>query len=234
MRGGAWFIVSNILLTSGASQAATVKRRHLLIGYQVENVALTGAGVIDGNGPAFFGDCDEDSRFPSKAERQAGRKPLATNGSVFFPASELPGRPRLDSIIVGEAYHADIGDILACVRRAAEREEVLVITSHDIAPDAKGIHMKTEWLEKMFALAQELTLPVLGCADCAMADGGLAEQQDGVEQPQPLFPQLTMPAYRFRTLSRTRSLLCFVMSLPSGPSSSSLCPPYLRATAPRK
>jgi hypothetical protein len=34
--------------------------------------------------------------------------------------------------------------------------------SHDIAPDAKNIHMKTEWLEKMLALAQELKLPVLG------------------------------------------------------------------------
>jgi peptidoglycan/xylan/chitin deacetylase (PgdA/CDA1 family) len=94
--------------------------------------------------------------------KQAGRKTLATNEAVFFPASELPGRRRLDTIIMGEAYHTDIGEILACIRRAAEHKEVLVITSHDIAPDAKNIHMKTEWLEKMLALAQELKLPVLG------------------------------------------------------------------------
>lgn len=37
---------------------------HLILGYKVEDVAITGEGAIDGNGPAFFGECDEDSRFP--------------------------------------------------------------------------------------------------------------------------------------------------------------------------
>ena len=37
---------------------------HLVLAYRVENVAITGEGVIDGNGTAFFGECDEDSRFP--------------------------------------------------------------------------------------------------------------------------------------------------------------------------
>ena len=37
---------------------------HLVIGYRIEDVAITGEGVIDGSGPAFFGECDEDSRFP--------------------------------------------------------------------------------------------------------------------------------------------------------------------------
>lgn len=37
---------------------------HLILGYRVEDVAITGEGVIDGNGPAFFGECEEDSRFP--------------------------------------------------------------------------------------------------------------------------------------------------------------------------
>lgn len=37
---------------------------HLVIAYKVEDVAITGEGIIDGSGPAFFGECDEDSRFP--------------------------------------------------------------------------------------------------------------------------------------------------------------------------
>ncbi len=37
---------------------------HLIYAYQAENIAITGRGVIDGNASAFFGDCDEDSRFP--------------------------------------------------------------------------------------------------------------------------------------------------------------------------
>ncbi|MBR2839389.1 MAG: polysaccharide deacetylase family protein [Kiritimatiellae bacterium] len=38
---------------------------HLIIAYKVNDVAITGEGVIDGSGPDFFMDeCDEDSRFP--------------------------------------------------------------------------------------------------------------------------------------------------------------------------
>jgi hypothetical protein len=48
-------------------------------------------------------------------------------------------------------------------------------------------------------------------ADCALAEGGLAEQQDGVEQPQPLFPLVAIPAYRSRTFSRISSLPRFFM-----------------------
>lgn len=100
--------------------------------------------------------------FDPKGEKQADRKPLVTNDDIFVPAAELPKRRRLDTIIMGEAYHTDINEILACIRRAAQRREVITITSHDIAPDAKFIHMKTEWLEKMLALAKEIGLPVLG------------------------------------------------------------------------
>ncbi len=94
--------------------------------------------------------------------KQADRKPLVTNDAVFFPASDLPNRFRIDTIIVGEAYHTDIDEICACIRRAAERKEVLSVTSHDIAPDAKHIHMKTEWLEKILATAAECGLAVIG------------------------------------------------------------------------
>ena len=94
--------------------------------------------------------------------KQADRKPLVTNDAVFFPASDLPNRFRIDTILVGEAYHTDIGEIRACLRRAAERKEVLSITSHDIAPDAKHIHMKTEWLENILATAADCGLAVVG------------------------------------------------------------------------
>lgn len=37
---------------------------HLLYAVNAEDVAVTGEGTIDGNGPSFFGEADEDSRFP--------------------------------------------------------------------------------------------------------------------------------------------------------------------------
>lgn len=37
---------------------------HLVWAWCAEKVSITGEGTIDGNGPAFFGECDEDSRWP--------------------------------------------------------------------------------------------------------------------------------------------------------------------------
>lgn len=100
--------------------------------------------------------------YDPKGEKQAGRRPLAGNDAVFFPAADIPNRFRIDTILVGEAYHTDIDEICACLRRAAERNEVICITSHDIAPDAKHIHMKTEWLERILAEAKSLGLAMPG------------------------------------------------------------------------
>ena len=38
---------------------------HLVWAWCAENIALTGEGAIDGNGPAFFGEADFDSWFPN-------------------------------------------------------------------------------------------------------------------------------------------------------------------------
>ena len=102
--------------------------------------------------------------------RQADRKPLVTNDAVFFPASDLPNHFLIDTIIVGEAYHTDIEEICACLRRAAERREVLSVTSHDIAPGAGHIHMKTEWLERILATAAECGLAIIGFDELPRAE----------------------------------------------------------------
>ena len=100
--------------------------------------------------------------FDPKGEKQEGLKPIHTVDRAFFPASELGSRFRLDTVIAGEAYHTDIDDLLACIRRCAERKEVFVLTSHGIRPDAKGINMKTEWLERILATAKECGVAVVG------------------------------------------------------------------------
>ena len=68
----------------------------------------------------------------------------------------------MDCLIVGEAYNTHIDDLLACIRRAAARDEVLVVTSHDIAPEAKLIHMKTAWLEAILKTAHDNNVACLG------------------------------------------------------------------------
>ena len=41
-------------------------------------------------------------------------------------------------------------------------DEAFVLTSHGIHPDAKHIHMKTEWLARILATAEESGVAVLG------------------------------------------------------------------------
>ena len=87
---------------------------------------------------------------------------LVNTDEVFLPASELPRCRVLKGIGIGESYRTDIDEILACLRRAAARDEALVTYSHDIRPDAKTINMKTEWLERILATAHELGMRIIG------------------------------------------------------------------------
>jgi len=100
--------------------------------------------------------------YDPKGEKQAGLMPIHTVDRAFIPAEKAKGQFRLDTVIAGEAYHTDIDDILKCIRRAAERKEVFVLTSHGILPDAKGISMKTEWLESIHATAKKCGVRAVG------------------------------------------------------------------------
>ena len=100
--------------------------------------------------------------YDPKGEKQAGLVPVHTVDRAFIPAEKAKGQFRLDTVIAGEAYHTDIEDILKCIRRAAERKEAFVLTSHGIAPGAKGISMKTEWLERILSTAKECGVRVVG------------------------------------------------------------------------
>ena len=106
--------------------------------------------------------------YDPKGEKRAGLKPLVTDERVFFPVSELPKRRVLDRVLIGEDYNTDIDDIVACIKRAGERKEVLVLASHGIHPNARKIHMKTEWLETILATAKDCGVSVLGFDDIPM------------------------------------------------------------------
>lgn len=97
-----------------------------------------------------------------RGEHLAELKPLAPDDRLFFPAVDLPKRRVMCGIILGENYHTDIEDVAKCIRRAGERKEVLLFTSHGISPNAKGINMKTEWLERILAEAKAADVQVLG------------------------------------------------------------------------
>ena len=101
------------------------------------------------------------SPYDPKGEKRGMLKPIHTVDEAFIPSRELRNRFRLDTVLVGEAYNTDIEDILKCVRRCSARNEVFVVASHGIAPNAKGINMKTEWLELILATAKEYGVAVI-------------------------------------------------------------------------
>jgi hypothetical protein len=81
--------------------------------------------------------------------------------AVLIP-SVSPMPLSLDSAFAGEDDGTDIEKILSLVRQAAAEKKVFVLSSHGIAPDAKGNNMKTEWLEKILATAKACGLRAVG------------------------------------------------------------------------
>ncbi len=94
--------------------------------------------------------------------KENGLKPILEDDRAFFPVSDLPKHRLFGTIILGSAYHTDIDEFVACIRRIAKRNEVFIITSHDVSANPKPIGMKTEWLEKLLATAIECGVAVLG------------------------------------------------------------------------
>ena len=89
-------------------------------------------------------------------------RPLATCDGMFAPAATFLSRRTIPNVIMGDDYHTDIEDVLAAMERAGRRAELLSLVSHGISPDARGISMKTEWLERMLSSARRLGLVVRG------------------------------------------------------------------------
>lgn len=57
---------------------------------------------------------------------------------------------------VGEYYKTDIDALLKRLQDASDSNTIFTLFSHDIAPDAKAVHMKKEWLERILAKAVSL------------------------------------------------------------------------------
>ena len=100
--------------------------------------------------------------FDPKGEKLDRWRSVAKADGLFLSAADFVKARLVPNVIMGEAYHTDIEDIMRAVSRAGERGEVLFVVSHGISPDAKGISMKTEWLERMLSSADALGVLVRG------------------------------------------------------------------------
>ena len=106
-------------------------------------------------------DCELSRRF-TRFRAGAGTFRYNTNGTsivsldkAFFPVADLPKRRVLGGTGVGPHYRTDVDDLCRGIRRAAERDEVLVLYSHDIGAEPKGVGLSREWLERLLRTAAE-------------------------------------------------------------------------------
>ena len=97
-----------------------------------------------------------------KGLKQAGRLPLSLCDRAFIPASAIVSNRLLRTTILGANYHTDTNDLVRCIERARERDEALVLTSHDISEKPSGIGLPVSWLELILSKSEELGMAVVG------------------------------------------------------------------------
>lgn len=100
--------------------------------------------------------------YDPKGEKLDQWRPTTSCEPLFEPAADYLTLRHFKGVIMGEAYHTDIEDVLRSLVRAGERGELFTVISHGISPDAKKINMKTEWLERILSSADEFGIVVRG------------------------------------------------------------------------
>ena len=95
---------------------------------------------------------------------------IVTLDRAFFPVADLPKHRVMEGTGVGAYYSTDIDDLCRGIRRAAERDEVLVLFSHDISENPGRVGMRTEWLEKLLATAKDCGVAVKGFDELGPVD----------------------------------------------------------------
>ena len=83
-----------------------------------------------------------------------------TRKIIYYP--EVKAKSVLGGGGIGVFYKSDLEELKTRLDKAAKEGSVIVFFSHNIAPDAKHIHMPTEMLEALLAHAQKLNLQVIG------------------------------------------------------------------------
>ena len=86
-------------------------------------------------------------------------RPLLMTHSEVNEKTLLPGGG------IGTYYKSDIEVLKGYLDQAAEQNALIVFFSHDIYPDATGVHMPTDWLEGLLAHAAKRKMLIIGAEE---------------------------------------------------------------------
>ena len=81
---------------------------------------------------------------------------------VYYPVTEIKKQMVLGGGGIGVFYKSNVEELKSRLDHAAKTNTLIVFFSHNIAPDAKHIHMPTEMLEALLAHAQKLGMKIVG------------------------------------------------------------------------
>lgn len=106
-----------------------------------------------------------------KGLKRAQLVPFAQLDKMYIQRKDIGKTAVMGGVGIGTFYNTDIEDLCAGIRRAAERDELMILYSHDIAKNPSGISMKTEWLERILATAAEEGMSICGMDDLPVYTG---------------------------------------------------------------
>ena len=87
---------------------------------------------------------------------------IADQDRAFMPLEKISSSRVLGGCGIGEFYASTLENLDAALARAAAENKLIVFFSHDIAPDAKSVHMPTEFLTHLLESAATLQMTVAG------------------------------------------------------------------------
>ncbi len=84
---------------------------------------------------------------------------------AFFSVSDLSDKVVFGGFGVGMYYKTSKENFLLALEKASHENKVIVIFSHAIKPNAKGVHMPLDYLEAALKKARELDMKIIGFDD---------------------------------------------------------------------
>ena len=84
---------------------------------------------------------------------------------IYTPLAELPEKMVLGGGGIGTYYKSDLNKLKELLTEANKRDALIVFFSHNIKPQATGIHMPTAMLEELLKHANKLNMHIVGAEE---------------------------------------------------------------------
>lgn len=89
----------------------------------------------------------------------------AENKTFFIKTDNIRKKMILPGTGIGKYYKSDTDTLKKLLEKATDTDTLIVFFSHNIFPDAHGVHMPSELLEELLAHAAKLNMRIIGAKE---------------------------------------------------------------------